>query len=55
MPQNVKRLVQIQERFADAMHEHLQLIQALQAVTEKMGKFIEVFGSNTKKTEDAST
>jgi len=54
MPQNVKWLVRIQERFANAMHEHLQLIQALQAVTEKIDKFVEVFGSNAKKTEDPS-
>ena len=53
MPQNVKHLVQIQEKFANAMHEHLQLIQDLQAVTEKINKFIEVLGSNAKKSEDA--
>lgn len=45
MPQNVKRLVKIQERFAEAMHEHLQLIGALQAVTEKMDKTIEKLSS----------
>lgn len=41
MPQNVKHLIQIQEKFANAINEHLKLIEALQALTQKMDQIIE--------------
>jgi len=48
MPGNVRRLVQIQEKFAEAMHEHLQLVESLQAVTEQMSRLIEELRSGVK-------
>jgi hypothetical protein len=48
MPSNVRRLVEIQENFAKAMHEHLQLIESLQDVTEKMNMLIEELRSGSK-------
>ncbi|MEM3623007.1 MAG: winged helix-turn-helix domain-containing protein [Candidatus Bathyarchaeia archaeon] len=54
MPQNVKRLIQIQEKFANAMNEHLRLIEALQALTQKMDKVIEKLSSKVNS-EETST
>lgn len=48
MPGNVRRLVQVQEKFAEAMHEHLQLVESLQAVTEQMSRLIEELRSGVK-------
>jgi len=53
MPGNVKRLVQIQERFADGMREHLRLIESLQAVAEKMDRVIEKLSSKATNSEES--
>ena len=55
MPQNVKRLIQIQENFANAMNEHLKLIEALQALTQKMDKVVEKLSSSVINSEKVHT
>jgi len=55
MPQNVKRLIQIQENFANAMNEHLKLIEALQALTQKMDKVVEKLSSSVMNSEKVHT